>query len=380
MSQDKESRNAELQPAAASHVICTKAPGQLLLEAPTDGRTLKIFYLVSVVWWGLTLWATTGATRAIAARGNRLNDFLGYGAPLFMMWLVAIGFAFVTVALRRSRLIIAVQNRQLTVVEAGLFKTKRQSWHVNDIAAVCLGPGRMVNNETAVPELQVVPRGHVPIGISDECNEAVIEWMAAQIRQALDVPATYDPALGDRLEQPISSDIRCETGPERLTLHVPRAGMWRGNRWAIGGWFLACLFATGFAVVWIQSDKPVADEGNTSVIAIAGLFWLALAMMIVSAWIVGRRQSTIEANATCLVIREAGAFASATNDWLGDDIASIVVRPSQRSYYGRRPAYELQITSKDGKTFRLLAGRDTDELTWIATLLRRSLEIPIHGG
>jgi hypothetical protein len=44
-----------------------------------------------------------------------------------------------------------------------------------------------------------------------------------------------------------------------------------------------------------------------------------------------------------------------------------------------RPVLELQIHPVGGKKWGLLAGRDEDELRWMATALRRALKLPAHS-
>jgi hypothetical protein len=72
------------------------------------------------------------------------------------------------------------------------------------------------------------------------------------------------------------------------------------------------------------------------------------------------------------------------SEWLREvrqreDIADIRAGPSGREV-NDRPVLELQVHPRKGKKVGLLAGRNEEELRWMAAQLRRALELSTATG
>jgi len=175
--------------------------------------------------------------------------------------------------------------------------------------------------------------------------------------------------LEDHLDQPADSRVRVERQPNSLVLTIPPAGLRRGSK----GLFSFALFWCGFMFVF------------TSIVTFAGIgdgFWIFLAF-IVAFWGIGialllgainmgRRQAVLAVVDGTLMIYQTGLFGAKRNEWPKDAVAAIRTGPSGMEV-NEVPVLELQIQSKREKKVGLLAGRNVDELRWLATVLRRAL-------
>jgi hypothetical protein len=76
-----------------------------------------------------------------------------------------------------------------------------------------------------------------------------------------------------------------------------------------------------------------------------------------------------------LRVETKGPFGSKQLEWSRGDISAIRADASGMEVNNRR-LFELQIHPVTGKKVGLLAGRDENELRWMATRLRRALDVP----
>jgi hypothetical protein len=181
-----------------------------------------------------------------------------------------------------------------------------------------------------------------------------------------------DLDLEDYPEQPAGSRARLERQPNSTVLTIPPAGLWRGSK----GLFGMALFWCGFMVV-LSSIVTFAGIGDGFLIflAFAVVFWGVGIALLVGAINMGRRQAVLAVVDGTLMIYQTGLFGAKRNEWPKDAVAAIRTGPSGMEV-NEVPVLELQIHSKSGKKVGLLAGRNVDELRWLATVLRRAL----HAG
>ena len=71
----------------------------------------------------------------------------------------------------------------------------------------------------------------------------------------------------------------------------------------------------------------------------------------------------------------AGIFGTKRWDWTADQIHFVRTGPSGMEV-NEQPVIELQIHPVTGKKKGFLAGRNVDELKWLATRLRQELAVP----
>ena len=104
-------------------------------------------------------------------------------------------------------------------------------------------------------------------------------------------------------------------------------------------------------------------------------FWAIGIGVLVGAIYMGRRSATLEADASRLGVETQGLFGTKRREWARAEISAIRADASGMEV-NERPVIELQIHPSSGKKVGLLAGRKEDELRWMATRLRRALNVP----
>jgi hypothetical protein len=88
-----------------------------------------------------------------------------------------------------------------------------------------------------------------------------------------------------------------------------------------------------------------------------------------------RRQAILAVADGRLLIVRIGPFGSKRLEWLRDEIATIGIGDSGSRIQGV-PVVELQVQPIDSRRLAILAERDRTELDWLATTLRRELQVP----
>lgn len=173
--------------------------------------------------------------------------------------------------------------------------------------------------------------------------------------------------------QPSGSKIRCEQGNGRQLFVVPPAGLVKGSK----GLFV-------FAVIWCAFIGTIAGfflfvKHNESEFWIPLLFFLVFLSigvgMLLGAIQMGRRRAILSAGRDGVSIVVAGIFGTKRSDWTPQQIRFIRTGPSGMEM-NNQPVIELQIHTDDGKKKGFLAGRDEDELKWLATRLRQEAGVP----
>ena len=107
-------------------------------------------------------------------------------------------------------------------------------------------------------------------------------------------------------------------------------------------------------------------------------FWaIGLGMMALAVHM-GRRTAEIVADAGRLRVETKGLFGTKQLDWSRDEITALRADRSGMEV-NNRPVIELQIHPRDRKKVGLLAGRNENELRWMATRLRRALNVPARN-
>src|SRR5262249_18306319 len=142
------------------------------------------------------------------------------------------------------------------------------------------------------------------------------------------------------------------------------------------------LFWNGFIAVFTTVVVGVLLFGNPgpgadfSVLAIFGsvmvLFWAVGAGLMLGALHMGRRQAVLAVVGDRLLALQSGPLGAKRREWRRKELGRVAVGPSGMTV-NDSPILELQVHARDGTKLGLLAGRDADELYWIATRLRRAL-------
>jgi hypothetical protein len=181
----------------------------------------------------------------------------------------------------------------------------------------------------------------------------------------------------ERPEQPAGSRAFLEENPDGPTITIPPAGVWRAAKallvfsvvWtgislAVGGAFATALIRGG-----LRGWEAVVPLGLVTLFLGVGIaIFLAAVNM-------GRRRGVLAVVGDRLLVMQTGIFGGKRGEWPCDELADVRTGPSGIEV-NSQPVLELQILPRDGTKLGLLAGRDRDELDWIATVLRRGLRLP----
>jgi hypothetical protein len=108
-------------------------------------------------------------------------------------------------------------------------------------------------------------------------------------------------------------------------------------------------------------------------LGIMSLFWLIGAGLLLGGWVVGTRESVIAVVGDSVMVMQTGLRRAKRREWPRSDVKTARVGPSGTEI-NDEPVLELQLHGPDKKLFGMLGGRDVQELTWMATLLRQALK------
>jgi hypothetical protein len=188
------------------------------------------------------------------------------------------------------------------------------------------------------------------------------------------------PEFVESPEQPPKSKVIVEQSPRGVVLRIPEAGLFgRGG----GGCLLwsgvcLCLFMLVPTLALLFGPPgPKDPEKLDPRVAwlILGLFWATGIGFLVGAMYMARRQAVLAVVDDTLMVMQAGLFGWRRWEWTREELSDIVSGPSNMCI-NDQPVIELHIYPNDGKRVGLLVGRGTDELRWLATVLRRALRLP----
>jgi hypothetical protein len=186
--------------------------------------------------------------------------------------------------------------------------------------------------------------------------------------QVVDVERS-DPNLADLPDQPADSRVQLEQQPNSVVFTIPPAGLVRGSR----GLFVFAILWLAFMVVFtgfILVTGP--GDGLVIFLIFIVLFWGIGIAVLLAAINMGRRRAVLAVVDRTLMIYQTGLFRAKRHEWSKDQVEVIRIGPSGIEV-NDVPVLELQIVPTKGTKVGLLAGRDVDELRWLATVLRQGL-------
>jgi hypothetical protein len=107
--------------------------------------------------------------------------------------------------------------------------------------------------------------------------------------------------------------------------------------------------------------------------------WLTTFSLVVATWwstvVFGRRRAAVRLDQNALTIRQQTLLWPRTASWPRRHIAAIGPSSTGNSI-NEFHVFELRVQLTDGQEATFLGGRERDELAWMATLLRRRLDLP----
>jgi hypothetical protein len=200
-------------------------------------------------------------------------------------------------------------------------------------------------------------------------------FAAAKVEVVESSPQNENDA--DVPDQPAGSKVRVETQVSGLHLTVPPAGLWRGSKGLFFFALLWCGFMTVFTTLVVRSPSKQHGDLWIFILFIVG-FWAIGLGMLAAAMNMGRRTAEFVAETGRLRVEIKGLFGIKQHEWSRDEIAAIRADRSGMEV-NNRPVIELQIHPRAGKKVGLLAGQNENELRWMATRLRRTLNVPARN-
>jgi hypothetical protein len=193
--------------------------------------------------------------------------------------------------------------------------------------------------------------------------------------EVLEPAAPGDDDGADReVVQPAASRVHLEQWSSGLRLTVPPAGLWRGSK----GLFLFGLFWCSFMAVFtaFAATGDVEWDGASWVLFlfIAG-FWAVGLGLLAGAVNLGRRTAVITVEGGRLHIATRGVLGRREREWNPGEVSAVRADASGMEV-NDRPVLELQVHRAVGGKVGFLAGRDDEELRWMAASLRLALDVP----
>lgn len=179
----------------------------------------------------------------------------------------------------------------------------------------------------------------------------------------------------DEVQRPANSRVELEERGAGFRLAIPPAGLWKGSK----GLFFFSLLWCGFMCVFtgISIHSLFTGSGGVPVAfwIFIPVFWLIGLSLMLGAVNMGRRSAELAVDSGRLRVETKGIFGVKVREWSRVELAAVRADASGMEV-NDRPVIELQIHPVTGKKCGLLAGRDEQELRWMAAQLRRALKIP----
>jgi hypothetical protein len=195
-----------------------------------------------------------------------------------------------------------------------------------------------------------------------------------------------DPAVvQERPRQPADSTAVLETFPDGITLTLRPVGIWRGaDRFFTLFTFLWCgmvvLITLGLIVGAITGG--LHDEDGHPVNPVYGglfliPFWATGIGCLLAVLHFGRRGTVLAVTGDRLMVLQTGLFGTRQQEWARSQLIAVRVLVTSRSdgEGGTTWTNQLAIEPNDGPTVQLLSYRPKRELEWMATVLRRALQM-----
>jgi hypothetical protein len=179
----------------------------------------------------------------------------------------------------------------------------------------------------------------------------------------------------ERPERPTGSAVVVERHRDGVTLIILPRGVGRGA----GGClllFVSLLFLGGALLCLLGAAGIVPVHGDPW-----ATFWICLIsglLPLLGAIEIGRRRAVLVVAGDTLRVTTAGPLGSRERLWRREELVDICTGPSGCEI-NDEPLPELQIHLMTRAKFGFLVGREADELTFLATELRRSLHLPAKG-
>lgn len=190
------------------------------------------------------------------------------------------------------------------------------------------------------------------------------------------VDADDEGRRGAPVARPAGSTVTLAENPDGITLTIPPAGLRKGSRGLFAFAVLWCGFMTVFTTGIVAGPLLGASFSGSiwAMVGFCALFWAIGVFLIVASINMGRRRAIIDVVDDVLLINRANLFGLKSHQWDGAELETVIVGPSGLEV-NEVPVLELKVCPKTGREVGLFAGRDADELRWIAWKVRERLRL-----
>jgi hypothetical protein len=322
-------------------------------------------------------------------------EWMSLSAQLFFVVVSSIPACLgLLIAFGRSR--VDWRNGRLSVLEhAGLIRWRRRlpkepvrkftvrfgGAAVND-QPVTTGPLADLGALTAEYD-QGKPR-LVAIGYPRDWLQALAEDLSTRVgasASALSRPAVEvvdamenQPQFLDVTEQPPGSQVEIQRRASGIAIVIPPAGLRKGSKGLFSFAIFWCLFMVVFTSVVVASTLKKSGTPWFAWLFIMAFWGIGLGLLA-AAINMGRRRATLSTESGVLRVTQTGPFGTKDREWRRGEVSAIRADASGMEV-NDVPIIELQIHPVVGKKAGYFAGRDEQELRWLATELRRALNVP----
>jgi hypothetical protein len=173
-----------------SRITVDRFPDGLTIHLPPAGiRGAKGLFGFAIILNGALAFITGFFALMLFSNGLKHNGPLWVlPVALSFFWFVGICFLLAAFNMARRRAAFAVAGSSLMVIQTGLFGSKQHDFEPGDVEAVCVGPSDMSVNDEPIPELHIFDGGAEKYSLLAGRSDDELEWIAAELRQALGVP------------------------------------------------------------------------------------------------------------------------------------------------------------------------------------------------
>ena len=197
---------------------------------------------------------------------------------------------------------------------------------------------------------------------------------AAPKVELVDVQAN-PPQFADVTEKPADSQVRIESRVNGLMLVIPPAGLRKDCKGLFAFAIVWCLFMAVFTGLMGFANGNKTKGPPWFIWIFVGVFWLIGVSILAGAINMGRRRAMLLVENGELRVAQEDLFGAKRRTWRREEIAAIRADASGMAV-NDVPIIELQIHPLNGRKAGFFAGRDEQELRWMATELRRALQLP----
>ena len=203
------------------------------------------------------------------------------------------------------------------------------------------------------------------------------------VREESDVPTD----IRERDTQPPDSAAILERSEGYLRISLPPAGFWRGSpafiKFFVFFWCaITSLLVVAFTVTVWTGGKVERQGGFPESNWFLVLFFTPFVLIGIGGLLglihCGRRRAELTVSGQDLAIDRWEWFRATHRQWRRDELRSLGVHVQEHrdSENGTTWIHTLRIVPRDGEPAGFLSYRPKAELEWIATTLRRSLQLP----